>query len=50
MLASRPAEFRLLASNLSAVEGYWAAPSGVFTPIPPRTVRALLTLTFGPKD
>jgi iron complex outermembrane receptor protein len=50
MLANRPAEFRLLASNLTGVEGYWAAPSGVFSPIPPRTVRALLTLTFGPGD
>jgi iron complex outermembrane receptor protein len=49
-LASRPAEFRVLASNLAGVKGYWASPSGVFSPIPPRTVRAMLTLTFGPKD
>ena len=50
VLASRPAEFRVLASNLTGVEGYWAAPSGVFSPIAPRTVRAIVTLTFGPKD
>ena len=48
VLAGRPAEFRLLASNLTGVEGYWAAPTGILTPIAPRTVRALLTVTFGP--
>lgn len=47
-LAGRPAEFRVLGSNLGGVEGYWATPSGVLNPIPPRTVRATLTLTFGP--
>lgn len=46
VLASRPAEFRVLASNLTGVEGYWAAPTGVFTPISPRTVRAMLTVAF----
>ena len=49
VLAGRPAEFRVLASNLTGVEGYWAAPTGLFSPIAPRTVRAMLTLTFGPK-
>ena len=49
VLAGRPAELRLLASNLTGVEGYWAAPSGVFSPIAPRTVRAVLTVTFGRK-
>ena len=49
VLAGRAAEFRVLASNLSGAEGYWASPSGVLLPIPPRTVRAMLTLTFGPK-
>ena len=29
VLAGRPAEFRVLASNLTGVEGYWAAPTGV---------------------
>jgi iron complex outermembrane receptor protein len=49
-LAGRPADFRVLASNLTGAEGYLASPSGVLSPIAPRTVRALLTLTFGPKD
>ncbi len=49
VLAGRPAEFRVLASNLTGVEGYSAARTGLFSPIPSRTVRALLTLTFGPK-
>ena len=48
-LAGRPAEFRVLASNLTGAEGYWAAPCGVFSPIAPRTVRAMLTVTFGRK-
>jgi iron complex outermembrane receptor protein len=48
VLGSRPAEFRVLASNLTGAEGYWAAPTGIFSPIPPRTVRAMLTITFGP--
>jgi iron complex outermembrane recepter protein len=47
-LAGRPAEFRVLASNLTGAEGYGASPSGVLTPIAPRTVRAVLTLTFRP--
>ena len=50
LLARRPADFRLLASNLTGAEGYLASPSGVLSPIAPRTVRALLTITFGPKD
>jgi iron complex outermembrane receptor protein len=49
VLAGRPAEFRVLASNLTGVEGYWAAPTGLLSPIAPRTVRGMLTLTFGPK-
>ncbi|HKS55913.1 MAG TPA: TonB-dependent receptor [Steroidobacteraceae bacterium] len=48
-LAGRPAEFRLLASNVTGVAGYSAAPTGLFTPIPPRTVRALLSISFGPR-
>jgi iron complex outermembrane receptor protein len=50
VLAGRPAEFRALASNLSGVEGYLAAPTGLLSPIAPRTVRALLTATFGGKN
>jgi iron complex outermembrane receptor protein len=49
-LASRPAEFRLLASNLTGVDGYSVAPTGILTPIAPRTVRATLTVTFGPRE
>jgi len=48
-LAGRPAQFRVLASNLTGADGYWASPSGLLWPIAPRTVRAMLTLTFGPK-
>lgn len=48
-LAGRPAELRILGSNLTGVDGYRATPSGVLTPITPRTVRAMLTVTFGPK-
>ena len=46
-IAGRPADLRVLASNLTGVEGYLAAPSGILSPIAPRTVRALLTVTFG---
>ena len=48
-LAGRPAQLRVLASNVTGEEGYWASPSGFLWPISPRTVRAMLTLTFGPK-
>lgn len=48
VLAGRPAEFRVLGSNLTGEEGYLVAPSGQLSPIAPRTVRAVLTLTFGP--
>jgi iron complex outermembrane receptor protein len=47
LLAGLQAEFRVLASNLTGVEGYWAAPTGLFSPIAPRTVRAMLSVTFG---
>jgi iron complex outermembrane receptor protein len=46
VLVGRPAEFRLLASNVTDVEGYLATPTGVLSPIVPRTVRAMLTVTF----
>lgn len=45
-LAGRPAEFRVLGSNLTGTEGYAASPSGFLVPIAPRTVRAMLTLVF----
>jgi len=44
----RPALFRVLASNVTGAEGYWGSASGLLWPIAPRTVRATLTLTFGP--
>jgi iron complex outermembrane receptor protein len=47
LLADRPAQLRVLASNLTGTRGYWVAPSGLLTPIAPRTVRAVLTVTFG---
>ena len=46
-LAGRPALLRVLASNVTGEDGYWASPSGLLWPIAPRTVRATLTLTFG---
>ena len=48
-LGGRPAQLRVLASNLTGEDGYWASPSGLLWPIAPRTVRALLTVSFGPK-
>jgi len=48
VLAGRTAELRVLASNVTGVEGYSAAPTGLFSAIPPRTVRAMLTVKFGP--
>jgi len=47
-LAGRPAQFRILASNVTGEKGYSASASGLLWPINPRTVRALLTVTFGP--
>jgi iron complex outermembrane recepter protein len=49
VLAGRPAEVRVLGSNLTGVEGYLGTPTGLLSPIAPRTVRAMLTVTFGPK-
>lgn len=49
-LAGRPAELRMLASNLAGAEGYLVAPSGLLSPIAPRTVRAMLTVAFGARD
>ena len=46
-LAGRPAELRVLASNITGTQGYLVAPSGLLSPIAPRTVRAVLTLNFG---
>jgi iron complex outermembrane receptor protein len=45
-LVGRAGEIRVLASNIFGVEGYTAASSSLLSPIPPRTVRAILSLTF----
>ena len=47
-VAGRPVEFRVLGSNLLGADGYLAAPSGQLSPVAPRTLRAVLTLTLGP--
>ena len=46
-LGGGPADVRILGSNLFGDEGYLVASSGLLSPIPPRTVRALLTVAFG---
>jgi iron complex outermembrane recepter protein len=47
VMAGRPAQLRILASNITGEEGYLAARTGLLSPIAPRTIRAQLTLTFG---
>ena len=49
-LGGRPADLRILGSNLLGEKGYLVAPSGLLSPIAPRTVRGVLTLTFGAND
>lgn len=46
-IEGQDAQFRLLVSNVGGASGYWASPSTFLWPIEPRTVRALLTVTFG---
>jgi iron complex outermembrane recepter protein len=50
VLGGRPAEFRVLASNLTDAEGYLATKTGLLSPIAPRTVRAMLTVTLRAKN
>jgi iron complex outermembrane recepter protein len=50
VLAGRPAELRVLGSNLTGAEGYAASSSGLLVPIAPRTLRALLTLVLSAGD
>lgn len=45
-VGGRPAQLRVMASNVTGAEGYWASPDGLLWPIAPRTARAMLTLTF----
>ncbi|NUO75475.1 MAG: TonB-dependent receptor [Lysobacter sp.] len=46
-LADHPAELRIVASNLTGEEGYTVARSGLLSPVSPRTIRAVLTVSFG---
>lgn len=48
-LGGRPADLRILGSNLLGEKGYLVASSGLLSPVSPRTVRALLTVAFGAK-
>ncbi|WP_129793752.1 TonB-dependent receptor domain-containing protein [Sphingosinicella sp. CPCC 101087] len=50
MLGGRPADVRVLGSNLLGEEGYLVASSGLLSPVAPRTVRAVLTIAFGAND
>lgn len=49
-LADHPAKLRIVASNLTGEEGYAVAHSGLLSPISPRTIRAVLTVSFGAGD
>lgn len=49
-LADHPAELRIVASNLTDEEGYAVARSGLLSPVSPRTIRAVLTVSFGASD
>ena len=46
-LQGRPAQLRVLASNITGADGWWASSSGQLWPITPPTVRAMLTIGFG---
>lgn len=46
-LGGRPADLRVLGSNLLGEKGYLVASSGLLSPVSPRTVRAVLTVAFG---
>lgn len=46
-LADRPAQLRLLVSNLTDERGWYASTSDLLWPIAPRTARAIFTVTFG---
>ncbi|WP_332769132.1 hypothetical protein [Phenylobacterium sp.] len=46
-VADRPAQLRLLVSNLTNERGWYASTSDLLWPIAPRTARAIFTVTFG---
>lgn len=50
LLGGRRADLRILGSNLLGADGYLVAPSGLLSPVSPRTVRAVLTVAFGAND
>ncbi|WP_149194462.1 hypothetical protein [Luteimonas suaedae] len=50
MLGGRRADLRILGSNLLGEEGYLVASSGLLSPVPSRTVRAVLTVALGAND
>lgn len=45
-LDGRPAQFRVLVTNVTGEEGYYASPSTILFPINPRTIRASFSVTF----
>lgn len=49
-LGGRPAALRILASNLTGEDGYLVARTGLLTPVSPRTLRAVLTVTWGSSE
>jgi iron complex outermembrane recepter protein len=49
-IAGRPAELRVLGSNLTGADGYAASSSGLLVPVAPRTWRALLTVVLSAGD
>jgi iron complex outermembrane receptor protein len=49
-LGRRPADVRILGSNLLGEGGYLVASSVLLSPVAPRTVRAVLTVAFGATD
>jgi iron complex outermembrane receptor protein len=49
-LGGRPADVRILGSNLLGEKGYLVASSGLLSPVSPRTARAVLTVAFGAKE
>ncbi|HYD45387.1 MAG TPA: TonB-dependent receptor [Phenylobacterium sp.] len=47
VLDGRPAQFRVLVSNVTDEEGWFGSPSTQLWPISPRSVRASFSVTFG---
>lgn len=45
-VAGRAAQFRVMASNVTGVEGWWASSSTLLWPIAPPTIRAMFSVTL----